>query len=311
MEKRRLGRTGLEVTVVGLGGAPLSRETCTDAEALETVWASLEGGANLIDTSPHYGLGRSETLIGRALQERPDLAGDVVLSTKTGHYGQRTDYSYDGTMRSIERSLGRLGVSYLPIVHIHDVWSADNLRDIVRRKAAHAALRQLQAEGVVGSIGIGTKDLGALQFAVDSREFDVLMMANQYNLLEQAGQAIIEKAAENDVGVMIAGAYATGILVKGSVDPKSRYRYRLASPHTRERVAALEEICRKWGCSLPAAAVQFCLRCHPNGLVTVLGARTRQQARENVGTVEEDIALGLWAELQAWLGAGDADQPNP
>lgn len=134
MEKRRLGRTGLEVTVVGFGGAPIGREGVTHEEAMETVWASLEGGINLIDTSPHYGLGRSERRIGEALRSRPNLAEGVILSTKTGHYGDEKDYSYDRTLRSVENSLQALGVDHLAIVHIHDVTSAEELEDVVRGK---------------------------------------------------------------------------------------------------------------------------------------------------------------------------------
>ena len=301
MEKRRLGRTGLNVTVVGLGGSPLGRENVTEEKALETVWASLEGGANLVDTSPHYGLGRSETRIGKALRERPGLAVECILSTKTGHYGWEKDYSYDRTLRSVSLSLERLGVNYLPIVHIHDVHDTEELREILSSKAAHTALRRLQSEGVIGYIGIGTKSLDVLQLAVESGEFDVLMMANQYNLVEQAGRAIIEKARQRDVGVIIAGAYATGILAKGSADPRSRYYYRPATLPVREYVAKIEALCQEWGCSLPAAAARFCLRGLLSEAVTVLGARGRQQVEMNLRTVQEQIPPGFWAKLDAWM----------
>jgi D-threo-aldose 1-dehydrogenase len=289
------------VTVVGLGGAPIGRESITDEEAMETVWASLEGGVNLVDTSPHYGLGRSERRIGEALRQRPDLAEEVILSTKTGHYGDEKDYSYDRTMRSVETSLERLGVDYLPIVHIHDVVSEDELKDIVRQEAAHAALSDLREEGVVGNIGVGTKSLSALSFAVESGEFDVFMMANRYNLIDQVGEEIIVEAIERDVGVVIAGAYATGILVKGSADPRSTYFYSQATSDVRGYVAKIEGLCEKAGCSLPAAAVQFCLRNPVEGAVTVLGARTRDQAEQNVHVVEKDIPEAFWQQLETLI----------
>lgn len=297
MEKRRLGRTELQVTVMGLGGAPIGRENCTEEEALETVWATLEAGVNLIDTAPHYGLGLSETRIGLALRERPDLAADCILSTKTGHYGEIRDYSYDTTLRSVERSCKRLSVTSLPIVHIHGVWNAEELRTILGSRSAHAALRALQEEGVVGAIGIGTRHLDALQLAVDSGEFEVMMIANQYNLLNQAGRSVIESARERDVGILIAGAYATGILAKGPV-PEARYDYRPTSQEVRDRTAALQELCGEWKCSLPAAAVQYCWRGPASTAVTVLGARTRQQAEANAAYAKEEISAGFWAELE-------------
>jgi D-threo-aldose 1-dehydrogenase len=298
VEKRRLGRTNLRVTEIGLVGAPLGRDICSDQEAMETVWASLESGMNIIDTSPFYGRRRSESRIGRALRERPDLASACILSTKTGHYDREEhDYTFEGTLESVERSLELLGVDHLHLVHLHDIWDPEHLRQILRSKAAHAALRRLQSEGTIGAIGIGTRDLGTLQFAVESNEFDVLMIANLYNLLVQAGRTIIEEARQRDVGVILAGTYASGILAKGSADPHSNYRYRPASQEIRGRVAALEALCRKWGCSLPAAAVQFCLRGPATGAVTVLGARTPRQVEGNLNALKQEIPRGFWAEF--------------
>jgi D-threo-aldose 1-dehydrogenase len=201
-------------------------------------------------------------------------------------------------MRSVETSLERLGVDYLPIVHIHDVVSEDELKDIVRQEGAHAALSDLREEGVVGNIGVGTKSLSALSFAIESGAFDVLMMANRYNLIDQVGEDIIVKATKRDVGVIIAGAYATGILVKGSADPKSSYFYSPATSDVRGYVAKIEGLCEKAGCSLPAAAVQFCLRNPVEAAVTVLGARTRDQAEQNVRVADEEIPEAFWQQLE-------------
>ena len=261
----------------------------------------MEAGAHLVDTVPLYGGGRSETLIGRALRARRDLAANCILSTKTGRYGAVSDYSYDRTLRSMERSLERLGVSHLPIVHIHGVSTEEELTEILRSKAAHTALRKLQSEGIIDSIGIGTRSLDALHFALKSGEFDVVMIANQYNLLEQAGRPVIEEARQRDIGVIIAGAYATGILAKGNADPRSQYLYRPADQGVRQRVAELGDMCRRWGCSLAGIAVQFCLRGPVAVAVTVLGARGRQQAEENAVAVAEQIPSGLWVELDTWL----------
>ena len=140
----------------------------------------------LIDTSPLYGLGRSEIRIGEALRERPNLAANCYLSTKTGNYGGHSDYSYSRTRRSVALSLKRLGVDYLDIVHIHDVHQADYFREIIGSKMALAALQRYKEEGVIGAIGLGTKALEVHSVAIESGAFDVLMIANQYNLLKQA-----------------------------------------------------------------------------------------------------------------------------
>jgi aryl-alcohol dehydrogenase-like predicted oxidoreductase len=155
MERRKLGRASIEVTVVGLGGAPIGRGSTDRVTALRTVWAALEAGINLIDTSPHYGLGRSEILIGQALRERPDLAAGCYLSTKTGHYQGTKNHTYDATLRSVALSQERLRRSYLDIVHLHDLHTAEEWWRAMRPLGGHRALRELKEQGVIGAIGIG------------------------------------------------------------------------------------------------------------------------------------------------------------
>jgi len=310
MRKRRLGKSGLTVTSLGFGGAPIGRVTCSERDARKAVWEALERGITLVDTSPHYGLGTSERRIGEALRERPDLAKDVVLSTKTGHYGRAKDFGYDATLRSVEASLGRLGVDRVDIVHIHDVHDASEMEEILRSRMAHTALRELQDEGVIGSIGVGTKSLPVLDLAIRSGGFDVVMMANQYNLLDQHGRDILEQGAEQEVGVIIAGAYATGVLAKGSQDSLARYRYRPVPGDVRENVAEIETVCQKWRCPLASAAVQYCLRGPAQAAVTVLGARNRAQAASNAEAVQVDIPNEFWTELDALIGSFPPRQPH-
>ncbi len=311
MQRRYLGKTGLQVTTVGLGGGWLAAFNVSEEQAMRTVWASLEGGANWIDTAPLY---RSEAVIGRALRERPDLAAGCILSTKTGNYGDHQDYTYDGTLRSVERSLHLLGVEHLPIVHIHDVGSVEQLDEVMGPRAALQALQRLQEEGVVGHIGLGTMGVEVLTRAINSGAFDVLLAHNEYNLLTQKARGVIEHAADCGVGMILAGVYATGILAKGSQHPRARFLYADAGPEIRERVAALEALCGRWGCSLAAAAIQFCLRGPAASSVVVLGARSEEQALQNLAWGQEAIAPGFWSELDqllaSWpaLRVGEADE---
>jgi len=310
MQKRRLGQTGLEVTVVGFGGAPVGRIRTSRVGGLRTVWAALEAGVDLIDSSPHYGLGRSEIVIGQALRERPELAKSCVVSTKTGHYQGTKHHTYELTKRSIELSLQRLRRDYLDIVHLHDLHSEEEWWRAMRPSGSHRALRELKAQGVIGAIGIGTRSLQVLDLAVGSGAFDVMMIANQYNLLTQAGADVIRKASERGMGVIIAGALATGILAKGSANPDSRYQYRPPSDGVRAQVARIEALCARWACTLPGAAVHYCLRGPASEAVMVLGARTAQQAQTNVAAAEEGIQEGFWEELDKVIGtslAADLD----
>ena len=145
-EKRRVGRTALEVTTLGFGGATLAGMAGTDvppAQAVATVTAALDAGVGYFDTAPHYGFGRSEHLVGDALRFRHD---DAVISTKVGRLlrpvrsdAERTmahpwtqsfpfeivyDYSYDAIMRSHEASLQRMGLGHVEILLVHDIGTA-------------------------------------------------------------------------------------------------------------------------------------------------------------------------------------------
>ena len=127
METRVLGRTGLQVSVLGLGaayiGLPSPEEPRDEAEVRrgkETLWAAVESGCRLIDSAAGYGRGGSERLIAAAFGERPDLAADVLVTTKVGKVPFAHDGTYDMAMRSIEGSMERLRVERFPLLYIHD-----------------------------------------------------------------------------------------------------------------------------------------------------------------------------------------------
>jgi aryl-alcohol dehydrogenase-like predicted oxidoreductase len=112
---------------------------------------------------------------------------------------------------------------------------------------------------------------------------------------------VISKARDKGIGVLIAGAYATGILAKGSADPAARYRYREPSDEIRDQVARIEAFCARWGCTLPRAAVHFCLRGPASHAAMVLGARSPGQVLGNVRAAEEAIPAGFWGDLEAMM----------
>ena len=182
---RTLGRTGLTVTALGFGGAPLGDiyERLDDATAIATVEAAAEHGISLFDTAPLYGQGSSEHRFGTALRRRP--RDSFVLSTKVGRvltpapegrtkttrfvggldFNVTHDYTYDATMRSFEASLHRLGIPRIDVVLIHDADAWSHGPEEGPRKyreamdGAHKALVELRDQGVIKGIGIGTNDI--------------------------------------------------------------------------------------------------------------------------------------------------------
>ena len=152
MHYRQLGRTGLKVSVLSFGASPLGNafRTIDDGEGIRTVRTALDLGINFLDTSPHYGVTKSETVLGRALQGVPRENYD--LATKVGQYGEgHFDFSAARVTSSFDESCRRLGTDYIDVLHCHDIEFAD-LDQIVNETLP--ALAKLKAAGRVGHLGI-------------------------------------------------------------------------------------------------------------------------------------------------------------
>ena len=298
MDYVRLGRTDLVVSRLGFGAAPIGGlygRGISPERAIATVHRALDLGMNLIDTAPVYGHGQSERYVGMALAcyagPRP------IVSTKVGRYPEGVDYSYDATMTSIEISLERLGLHYLPLVHLHAVQMAPSVAHVLSPQNALGALRRLQEQGVVGGIGVGTPGEVIADY-IESDEVDAALVANRYDLLDcSAAECILPLAAKHNTGVIIGGAYGTGILATGAV-PEAKYRYRPASPDVLERVRRMEGICATYRVSLRAAALRFCLR-HPAVHTVIPGISSVGHVEETVAALDEEIPQAFWEAIAA------------
>ena len=140
---RRLGRTELDVTCLGMGGAGIGRREVTDDEAIEAVRRAITLGMNYLDTSPLYG--ESERRVGLALAD--GWREKIYLATKTGtHPKWRGDYSAAGTRQSVENSLRLLGTDYLDVCLVHD---PSNMDPVVAKGGALDELQRMREEGLV------------------------------------------------------------------------------------------------------------------------------------------------------------------
>src|SRR6185312_15742396 len=231
LPRRALGRTGLDVSVLGFGTAPLGDlyARLDDATAIVAAERAFELGINLLDTSPLYGHGLSEHRCGTAIRRVPRQ--DIVLCTKVGRWMDPfhpraggsgyvgghphravVDYSYDGTMRSVEQSLLRLGTDRLDLLLIHDVdvWThgRDAIEDRFREAmgGAYVALDKLRGEGVVRGIGVGVNEADMCVRFAKAGSFDTMLLAGRYSLLEQPALAeFLPLAQRQGIGVMLGG----------------------------------------------------------------------------------------------------------
>lgn len=322
--KRKLGRTGLEVTVLGFGSAPLGDiyEVLDDRVAIETVETAAEAGVTLFDTAPLYGQGSAEHRIGTALRRRP--RGSYVVSTKVGRllspspkgrvktsrfvggleFDVTNDYSYDAAMRSHEQSLHRLGLPAVDVVLIHDAdaWTHGPDEGPKRYReameGAYRALEKLRSEGVIKGIGLGLNDPAYMARYLADGDFDCILMAGRYSLLEQPALAeVLPIAARNNVGVMLGGVFNSGILATGPV-AGARYNYLPAPPEIMAKVEAIERVCRSHGVPLATAAMHFPLG-HPAVSSLALGAVKPDEVRRNAAAMRARVPAALWSDLKA------------
>jgi D-threo-aldose 1-dehydrogenase len=331
-----LGRSGLEVTIMGFGGAPLGNmyQAFSDAQARATVEACYDAGIRYFDTAPLYGFGLSEHRLGEALRSKSRC--EFVLSTKVGRllrprdpgaldhgqfhgslpFAQVYDYSYDGVMRSVEDSLQRLGTWRIDILLVHDldVWthgSEEARRARVQEFMAggYRAMLELREQRAVQAIGAGVNETAACQDLAERGDFDCFLLAGRYTLLEQAPlDDFLPLCERRKIALIIGGAYNTGILATGAI-PGAYFQYAPAPPEIMDRVRRTEAVCARHDVRLPSAALQFPLG-HPAVATVIPGMRSPAEVSQNIEIFAPDIPADFWAELKH-EGLLRADAPIP
>jgi D-threo-aldose 1-dehydrogenase len=331
--QRRLGRTSLRVSALGLGGGPFGNlmVEADDAALRAAAETALKAGVTYVDTAPFYGHGLSEHRLGEALRGVP--RNSFVLSTKVGRllrpdpaavtdgpfarplpFATVMDYSHDGALRSIEDSLQRLGLARIDIVFIHDM-NARYQGDRLERRYAESmegcfrALARLRAEGTIRAIGVGVDDVGILTRYASDGDFDCFMLAGRYTLLDSTAlPALLPLCLRKGIGVVLAGPLNSGILATGAV-PGATHFYREPPPDVLERVRRIEAVCARHRTPLQAAALQFPLA-HAALAGVVVGMRSAREADAAVAALAHAIPRDLWRELRE-QGLIDRDAPTP
>jgi len=309
-----LGRTGLRVSALGLGTAPLGNlfTAVPERDADATVRAALDAGLTYLDTAPHYGLGVAERRLGRVLAGRP--RDSFVLSTKVGRLlrpldpgeaadpegfvavppGKRVwDLSGGGVRRSLEASLERLGLDRVDVVFLHD--PDDHERQAYEQ--AFPALAELREQGTVRAIGAGMNQAEMLTRFVRDLDIDVVLVAGRWSLLDQrALQELLPACAERGVAVVVGGVFNSGLLADPR--PGATFDYAPAPPELVARATRLAAACARHGVPLRAAALAFAYG-HPAVTSVLVGARSAAEVADAVAMHAFPVPGELWAELVA------------
>ena len=334
---RPLGRTGLSVTELGFGTAPLGNlfRPLSDDDARATLAAAKEAGFGYYDTAPFYGFGLSERRLGDALRGR-----DAVLSTKVGRllrpvagpvdervvrHGYATpmpfepvyDYSYDAIMRSFEASQQRLGLARIDILYIHDIGRMTHGDENTARMAELTkgrglkALEELRAAKRIAGFGIGVNEIDACLEVMDNARLDVILLAGRYTLLEQnALDVLFPRCEAAGTAIVVGGPYNSGILAVGTKTAAPLfYNYEPAPADVIAKVRAMEEVCDHHGVPLAAAALQFPLA-HKLVVSVIPGLDSPARVAQTLALYRHVIPAELWRDLKA-DGLLREDAPTP
>jgi D-threo-aldose 1-dehydrogenase len=311
-EKIALGRTGLNVTRLCFGLAPIGDmpDTYGHSVSIErahaTVRAVFDSPFNFLDTSRNYGFGRSEERIGDVIRERGGIPAGFVISTKLDRDMDTLKFDASRARRSLEESLKALGVDKVQLLHLHDPEHAASLEEITGPGGAIAELFRMKEEGLAEAVGLAAGRVDIMMPMLRDWEFDALITHNRFTLVNRNAQEMMDLAKERGTAVLNAAPYAGGVLAKGSASHK-RYVYQDASPEMLGPVMRVEEICARHGIAPGAAALQFSIR-DPRVASTVIGISKPERIAESVAWAKYPIPQAAWDELLAL--PFDSDDPE-
>lgn len=313
-----LGETGTRAfDRLGVGTAQfgnLGRAT-TEGQVDAVMESAWETGLRYFDTAPHYGLGLSERRLGERLADLP--REEYILSTKVGRllrphprptvtdldngfavpgdlYRER-DYTGAGMRRSLEESLGRLGLDRVDILWIHDPEEAEDLTDVALASGA-PELERMREEGLLRAWGVGSKDAAVLRRFVDESTPDLLMVSGRHTLLEQEQAGLMGRCLDQGVGVVAVSVFNSGVLASAWPEDGVWYEYGPAPREVLERARALARVAEEYGIDLPTAALHFPLR-HPAVVNVTVGMRTADHVSSNLRRAEAAVPEAFWDRL--------------
>lgn len=292
MKTRTLGRTGLQVPILSFGASSLGQEfrRVTLQDAIASVRVALDCGMNLIDTSPFYGRGMSEVLLGVALRDVP--RDQYLLCSKLGRYDlQHFDFSARRVQESVDVTLHRLGTDHLDIMLCHDIEFVE-MQQIVDETLP--ALRQQVKAGKIRFIGFSGYPQKIFPFIADQTEVDCVLSYNQYTLQNtRFADETVPYLQQKGVGVMNAGPFSARLLTNAPLPPW------LKEPeNVKEAARAAAALCSSRGVDIAKLALQFSLA-HEGIATTIAGSANPQNIRNWAQWASEPIDQTLLADVQA------------
>jgi len=293
MELRPLGQTGLKLSRLSFGASSLGQEfrQVDLQEAIRSVRTALDLGMNFIDTSPFYGRGMSECLLGVALRDVP--RDQYYLGTKLGRNDRaHFDFSARRVAESVDVSLSRLGVEYLDVMLCHDIEFVD-MSQIVAETLP--ALRKIQQQGKVRFVGISGYPMNIFRYVLDRAELDVVLSYNHYTLQNTMLAGLVPFLRQKGVGIMNAAPFSARLLTNSPLPP-----WHKATAEVRAACRKAAEYCSAQGIDIAQLAVQFSLAA-PDLTTCIVGSANPDNVRKWAQWADLPMDQKLLSEVQEIL----------
>jgi L-galactose dehydrogenase len=285
MKTRKLGNTGLDVSILAFGGSSLGSvfHEIDESEGIRTVHVAVDNGINLIDTAPFYGLTKAE----KALKEIP--RDQYLLATKVGRFGYKLpdfDFSAARTERCVEESLARLGLDHIDFIQVHDMEFGD-LEVIIHETIP--TLRKLQAAGKVRYVGITCLPVRLFRYVMDRVDVDQIQSYCHYCLNDTALAELLPYFKEKGVAVFNSAPIAMRLLsLEGPPD------WHPAPAELQKKCAEAAKYCAERGGDLSKLAMQFSVA-NPDIHTNIVGTANPQRILKNIQEIEEPLDEELLA----------------
>ncbi len=289
MIKRPLGKTGIDVTPLSFGASSLGAEfrNIDLNEALRSVHVAIDSGMNFIDTSPFYGRGMSEIMLGQVLPEIP--RDSYHLGTKLGRYaGHHFDFSARRVEESIDISLERMKVDHLDIVLCHDLEFVE-MSQIVEETLP--AMRKQVEKGKVRFIGVSGYPMKMFKYVLANAEIDVLLTYNHYTLQNDRALELVPICKEMGVGLMNAAPFSARLLTSAPLPA-----WHKATPHVREVAKQAADHCTSRGVDIAQLALQYSIA-NPEFATCVTGSANPGRIAQWVEWAARPMDQTLLAEV--------------
>ena len=302
MKKRKIGNTGLEVSEICFGMAPLGDMPNTygysvdENRALDTIRAVFEGPVNFIDTSRNYGSGLSEQRIGIAIRERGGLPDGFVVSTKLDRDMDTGRFDASRARRSFEESLEALNLDRVQILHLHDPEHCRDLSEITRKGGSLDELFRIKEEGLADAAGIAMGALHVMEPILRDWPFDTLINHNRYSLLNRSADEMYEYASENSIAIFNAAPFVGGMLAKGSANA-NLVTYQEPTESDMEQIREIEAACADHGIAPGALALQFSTR-DDRIASTIVGISKPERISQTLEWASAPVPESLWRAVE-------------